>query len=94
MNPLHSKIVRKVAEDLGISSDVVSSVYNAYMLYIKDTLSSIELKDDMTEEEFRKLRTTINIPGLGKIGIPYQKYCKVQKQGKIIQNFKNSKNED
>ena len=67
-------IILSVSKDLGISPDVVEKVYKAYWLYIKTTIEALPLKEDLTEEEFSKLRTNFNIPSLGKLSCTLDKY--------------------
>ena len=73
-------IILSVSKNLGISPDVVEKVYKAYWLYIKTTIEALPLKEDLTEEEFSKLRTNFNIGSLGKLFVTYKHYVGVKKR--------------
>lgn len=66
--------ISEVSYKLGIPSDLVGKIYRAYWLAIKQTIQSLPLKGDVAEEDFSKLRTSINIPSLGKL---YSNYDRV-----------------
>lgn len=79
-----------VSRTLGISPDVIEKVYKAYWLYIKTTIQALPLKEDLTEEEFFKLRTNFNIPSLGKLICTLDKYKGTKKRFKLIEKLRNA----
>ncbi len=85
-------IILSVSKDLGISPDVVEKVYKAYWLYIKTTIEALPLKEDLTEEEFSKLRTNFNVPSLGKLSCTLGKYKGTKSRFKLIEKFRNAEN--
>ena len=89
---MKKNIILSVSKDLGISPDVVEKVYRAYWLYIKTTIEALPLKEDLTEEEFLKLRTNFNIPSLGKLGCTLDKYKGTKSRFKLIEKFRNAEN--
>lgn len=89
---MKKNIILSVSKDLGISPDVVEKVYRAYWLYIKTTIEALPLKEDLTEEEFSKLRTNFNIPSLGKLGCTLDKYKGTKSRFKLIEKFRNAEN--
>ena len=80
-------IILSVSKDLGISPDVVEKVYKAYWLYIKTTIEALPLKEDLTEEEFSKLRTNFNIGSLGKLFVTYKHYVGVKKRFEYLRKI-------
>jgi len=88
---MDKNIYLEVGKTLGISSDVVEKVYKAYWLYIKTTIQALPLKEDLTEEEFSKLRTNFNIPSLGKLNCTIDKYKGTKKRFKLIKKLRNAK---
>lgn len=80
-------IVLSVSKDLGISPDVVEKVYKAYWLYIKTTIETLPLKEDLTEEEFSKLRTNFNIGSLGKLFVTYKHYVVIKKRFEYLRKI-------
>ena len=85
-------IILSVSKDLGISPDVVEKVYKAYWLYIKTTIEALPLKEDLTEEEFLKLRTNFNVPSLGKLSCTLDKCKGTKSRFKLIEKFRNAEN--
>lgn len=74
----YQEIISKVSGDLNISPDIVDKAYKAFWLYIRDSIQSLPLKDDLTEEEFGNLRPNFNVPSLGKITCTYRRYVGVK----------------
>ena len=46
----------QVSEELGLPVEVVKKTYESYWEFIRETIQSLPLKDDLSEEEFNKLR--------------------------------------
>ena len=80
-------IILSVSKNLGISPDVVEKVYKAYWLYIKTTIEALPLKEDLTEEEFSKLRTNFNIGSLGKLFVTYKHYVGIKKRFEYLRKI-------
>lgn len=87
---MNKDIYLDVSRTLGISPDVVEKAYKAYWLYIKTTIQALPLKEDLTEEEFSKLRTNFNIPSLGKLSCTLDKYRGTKKRFKLIERLRNA----
>jgi hypothetical protein len=73
-------LYKKVAEEMNIPVEVVEFAYKSYWKFIKDTIQELPLKEDLSEEEFAKLRTNFNIVSLGKLTCTYDRYKKKKKQ--------------
>lgn len=84
----YQEIVNKVSGDTGISPGTIDKTYKAYWIYIRDVIQNLPLKDNLSEEDFNKLRTTVNIPSLGKIGCTYERYNKIKDRFKYIRMLK------
>lgn len=84
---MRKDIILSVSKNLGISPDVVEKVYKAYWLYIKTTIEALPLKEDLTEEEFSKLRTNFNIGSLGKLFVTYKHYVGIKKRFEYLRKI-------
>ena len=82
------RIYDKVSAELGIPKDVVRSAYLHSWKFIKEKISELPLKEDLTEDEFNELRRNFNQPSLGKMYIDYQKYLNLRKRYEIIKEIK------
>ena len=81
-------IYKKVSEDLNIPVEVVKLAYESGYQFIKDTIENLPLKDDLTEEEFNKLRTNFNLPSLGKLICTYKEYKSTKKRFEYIKTIR------
>ena len=85
----HSEIINKVAEELNLPEELVSRTYDAYWKFIRETISSLPLKNDLSKEQFDNLKTNFNIPSIGKLSCRYQRYLGVKKQFEKFKDLKN-----
>lgn len=83
-------IIGKVSKELDIPVEVVDLAYKSYWEFIKQTIQSLPLKDDINEEEFSKLRTNFNIPSLGKLTCTYDRMMGVKKRLEYIKHIRNA----
>lgn len=89
---MNRDIYLDVSRTLNISPEVVEKVYKAYWQYIKSTIQALPLKEELTEEEFSKLRTNFNIPSLGKLSCTLDKYKGTKKRFQLIGKLRNAEN--
>ena len=78
-----NKIVRKAGDELGIPFKQAIAAYRGYWLFIKELIESMPLEDS-SEEEYEKLRTSINVNNLGKFHTSYERVQRIKKSEKII----------
>ena len=81
-------IIGKVSKELNIPKEVVDAAYKSYWDFIKQSIQSLPLKDDIDEEEFAKLRTNFNIPSLGKMTCTFDRMMGVKKRFKYIKRLR------
>lgn len=91
MNNLE-RAYKEVAEELGIDRDIVKSLYSSYWEEIKKYIGSLPFKENMTEEEFNKMKTCINIPSLGKLYCTYKTYLKTNQRKKYVRSKESQAN--
>ena len=84
----YNEIIAEVASNTGLSKNFVNKVYRAYWKAIRDHIIALPLKEDLTDEEFQKLRPNVNIPSLGKFNVTLDRYHRLKKQGEIIKSKK------
>ena len=84
-------IIDKVSQEMGLPPEVVDTAYKSYWKFIKQTIQSLPLKDDISEEDFTKLRTNFNIPSLGKLTCTFDRMMGVKKRFKYIRHIKEKK---
>lgn len=84
----YSEIISKVAKELNLSERIVDKTYKSYWLSIRNAIQNLPLKEDLSEEEFAKLKTNFNIPSLGKLNCTYDRYIGVKKRLALIKEIK------
>lgn len=84
----YADIINKVSEELNLPSDIVNKTYKAYWKFIKTNIQSLPLKDDISIEDFSKLRTNFNIPSLGKLVCTHDRVLGVKKRYNLIKQIK------
>ena len=81
-------IIGKVSQEMGLPPEVVDTAYKSYWKFIKQTIQSLPLKDDISEEDFTKLRTNFNIPSLGKLTCTCDRMVGVKNRFKYIKRLR------
>lgn len=84
----YDEILSKVSKDLNIPKIVIDRTYKSFWLFIKDTIQTIPLKEDLNEEEFSKLRTSFNIPSLGKLSCSYKRMIGIKNRFNLFNKTK------
>lgn len=74
----YDEIIAKVASDLGLPKRLVDKTYKSYWKAVREHISSLPLKEDLTDEEFMKLQPNVNIPSLGKLYLTLDRYRKIK----------------
>lgn len=73
---------------MNLPVEVVEYAYKSYWKFIRKTIQELPLKEDLSEEEFAKLKTNFNIVSLGKLSCNYDRYYRVKQKEK----YRNAKN--
>lgn len=87
----YQEVLNQVANKLNIPVEVVKEAYKSYWEYIRNTISKLPLKEDLSEEEFNKLRTNFNVPSIGKLACPYDRYKALKDSYKHIKKLRDAK---
>jgi hypothetical protein len=75
--------IKKLAESLGLSEQAVRSAYKAYWKFIREKITSLNLKKNISEDDYSKLKTSFNLPSLGKLNCPYDRWLKIRKDDEL-----------
>ena len=90
-NVVLNKVIKRVAKELNLPEGVVENTYKAYWNFIRDTIEKLPLKTELTQSEYNKLRTNINIPSLGKLNCTYNRYIGIRNRFNIINKIRQKK---
>lgn len=84
----YQEILKKVAIELNLPVKVVKLAYESHWTFIRETITSLPLKESLNEEDFSKLRTSFNIPSLGKMSVTWERYLYMKKQWEILKRMR------
>lgn len=84
----YNGVIDIVSKELGLSKEVVENTYKAYWEYIKYTIEQLPFKEELSQKDFEALRTSINIPSLGKLNCTYNRYVGMKNRFKIINKIR------
>lgn len=87
----YDEIITKVAESNGLTKHLVDRTYRAYWKTVRSYITSLPLKDDLTDEEFMRLRPNVNIPSIGKLYVTLDRY---KRMNEVYKKFANKRLED
>lgn len=80
-------VYKEVSEELNLPYTVVKRVYQEYWKFIRETVKNNRIDWGLSEEEFKKLKTSIVIPCIGKLACSYKRYLGLQKKHEILKNY-------
>ena len=84
----YSDIICRVSEELNLPEELIEKVYKAYWNFIRVTIEELPLKTELTQLEYENLRTSINIPSLGKLNCTYNRYIGIRNRFNIINKIR------
>ena len=84
----YSDIINKVSEELNLPRELVENAYKAYWNFIRVTIEELPLKTELSQERYRELRTSINIPSLGKLNCTNNRYIGIRNRFNIINKIR------
>ncbi len=84
-------IIHQVANEMELPYDVCYKAYMASWKFILTKVQALPVNEDMTLEEFKKLRVNFNMPSLGKLNITEDAFLRRNKRIKIIKEFREKK---
>lgn len=89
---IYSKAIKQVSIELGLPPQVVKEAYESYWTFIRNNIKALPLKEDLSKEEFDKLRTNFNIPSIGKLSCTYDRMIGVKKRFEHIRRLRDDYN--
>lgn len=84
----YNSIITQVSKELDLPFEVVDKTYRSYWKSIRDTIQRLPIKEELSEEEFKRLKTNFNIPSLGKLSCTYDRAKRVKERYRYIRNLR------
>ena len=88
---IYSEAIKQVSTELGLPPKVVKEAYESLWTFIRNNIKALPLKEDLSKEEFDKLRTNFNIPSIGKLSCTYDRMLGMKKRFKFIKQIREKK---
>lgn len=89
---IYSEAIKQVSTELGLPPKVVKEAYESLWTFIRNNIKALPLKEDLSKEEFDKLRTNFNIPSIGKLSCTYDRMIGVKKRSEHIRRLRDDYN--
>ena len=89
---IYSEAIKQVSIELGLPPQVVKEAYESFWTFIRNNIKALPLKEDLSKEEFDKLRTNFNVPSLGKLSCTYDRFIGIKKRLKYLDKLKDDYN--
>lgn len=86
------EMIDEVSRNLNLPKEVVEEAYMSFWGFIRDSIQALPLKEDLTEEEFNKLKCNFNVPSLGKLYVTYPRYRALKDRYKYFKEIQNDYN--
>ena len=83
----YQEVVTLLSKELVIPEEVVDAAYKSFFGFIRNTISKLPLKEELSEEDFNKLRPNFNIPSLGKLHCTYERYKGVKERARYLKKL-------
>ena len=87
----YQEILKEVSIELNIPVEVVKEAYESYWLFIRQSIVALPLKQDLSIDDFNKLKSNFNIPSLGKLSCTYVRMVGVKERFKYINKIRNGR---
>ena len=84
----YQKLLEKVSEELKIPIEVVKEAYLSYWKFVKSKIAELPLNEELSEDQYKELRTNFNVPSIGKLTCDYGRFLRVKQK----QQYKKEKN--
>ena len=89
------QILKELAKELKIEEKLIKEVYKSYWEFIKVNIEQLKIDNINTEEDYSKVKSSFNVPSLGKLYFTYDKINnlrKIKKYKKYVENKKSKTN--
>ena len=90
-NKIFRKALKEVAEKYNLPEEVAIVAYRSFWEFTREKVQALPLSEDMTEDQFKQLRTSINIPSLGKLYVDYQRLLNIKRRREILLDLKHER---
>lgn len=87
-------IFDSVSKELDLPVELVEKVYKAYWTSIREHITSLPLKGELSDEDFYKLKTSVNIPSIGKLYVNLDRCKKIKSRYRALKEKRDAENKE
>lgn len=87
----YDDIITEVSIKLNLPKGLVDKAYRAYWKAVRAHITSLPLKANLTDDEFKELQPNVNIPSIGKLHVTFDRYKRMKKMNEIKNHLKQKK---
>lgn len=80
----YKNILELVAKETRLQVAEIDRMYKSYWEFIRKTIEKLPLSENISKEEFEVMRTSFNIPSLGKLHCSYDRMLGVKKRYRLL----------
>ena len=83
-----------LSKEMDIPVEVVRSAYSHSWRFITEKIRELPLQEELTEEEFNKLKLNFNLPSLGKLHLNYRRWVNITNRNEFLRELKRRKDNE
>lgn len=72
-------LIHSIGLKYNLQDEVIRKIIASPYKFAKEKIKSLEINDDITEEEYNKLKTNFNFPSIGKLYSSFEVFVKYKK---------------
>ena len=87
-------LIHRIGLNNHLQDKVINHIVNSPYKFTRQTIAALDVHDEITEEEFEKLKTNFIYRSLGKLYTSYSVLQRIRKQKEYLKQYhKNKKND-
>ncbi len=76
------KLIHRIGLKYNLRDEDVNKIITSPYIYVRQIITNMEIEENITEDEFNKLKTNFIFPNIGKLYIKYGTVLRYQNQKK------------
>lgn len=72
-------LIHSIGLKYNLQDEVIRKIIASPYRFARETIKALDIRDDITEEEYNELKTNFNLPSIGKLYSNYEVFKKHKK---------------
>lgn len=86
-------LIHKVGLNNHLQDKVINHIVNSPYKFTRQTIAELDIPEEITEEEFNKLKTNFIYRSIGKLYTSYTFFQKIKRQKEFLKQYHKNKQE-